>query len=51
MQIVSGPIGKEKVHFVGLEHKRIDEDMNSLLNYINTSEDDIYIKSVVSHLV
>ena len=50
MQIVSGPIGKEKVHYVGLPHKQIDEDMNSLLDYINTSEDDIYIKSAIAHL-
>ncbi|MEA1920189.1 MAG: DUF4172 domain-containing protein [Campylobacterota bacterium] len=50
MQIVSGPIGKEKVHFVGLPHKRIDEDINALLDYINTSEDDVYIKSAIAHL-
>lgn len=50
MQIVSGPIGKEKVHFVGLPHKRINEDMNFLLNYINTSRDNIYIKSAIAHL-
>lgn len=50
MQIVSGPIGKEKVHFVGLPHKKIDEDINSLLEYINGSDDDIYIKSAIAHL-
>ena len=31
MQIVSGVIGKEKVHFVALPAKRIDEDIDSLL--------------------
>jgi len=50
MQIVSGSIGKEKVHYIGLPHKRIEKDINSLLDYINTSEDDIYIKSAVAHL-
>lgn len=50
MQIVSGSIGKEKVHFVGLPHKKIDEDINSLLEYINGSHDDIYTKSAIAHL-
>lgn len=50
MQIVSGPIGKEKVHYVGLLSKRIDEDINLLLEYINNSQDDIYIKSAIAHL-
>ena len=49
MQIVSGPIGKEKVHYVGLPHKRISEDINALLKYIHTSDDDIYIKSAIAH--
>ncbi len=50
MQIVSDPIGKEKIHYVGLPHKKIDEDINSLLEYINGSHDDIYIKSAIAHL-
>lgn len=50
MQIVSGPIGKEKVHFVGLPYTKIDKDINSLLEYVNGSSDDIYIKSAIAHL-
>jgi Fic family protein len=50
MQIVSGVIGKEKVHFVALPAKRIDEDIDSLLGYINKNDDDIYIKSAIAHL-
>lgn len=50
MQVVSGPIGKEKVHYVGLPSRKISADVNSLLDYINTSDDDIYIKSAISHL-
>ena len=50
MQIVSGPIGKEKVHYVGLPHKQISEDINSLLKYVNNSDDDVYIKSAIAHL-
>jgi Fic family protein len=50
MQIVSGPIGKEKVHYVGLPFKKIDKDVNLLLEYIDKSQDDIYIKSAIAHL-
>jgi len=50
MQIVSGSIGKEKVHYLALPHKRISDDINSLLNFINTSKENIYIKSAVAHL-
>ncbi len=50
MQIVSGPIGKEKVHYVGLPYKKIGKDIDSLLIYINTDSDDIYIKSAIAHL-
>ncbi|QSZ42351.1 DUF4172 domain-containing protein [Sulfurimonas aquatica] len=50
MQIVSGPIGKEKVHYVGLPHGRISEDIKSFIEYINNSKDDMYIKSAVAHL-
>ena len=50
MQIVSGSIGKEKVHYVGLPHGRISEDINSFLEYVNNSKDDMYTKSAVAHL-
>ncbi len=50
MQIVSGSIGKEKVHYVALPYKKIPEDINSLLDFINISDENIYIKSAVAHL-
>lgn len=50
MQIVSGSIGKEKVHYVALPHKKISDDINALLDFINTSSENIYIKSAVAHL-
>ncbi len=50
MHIVSGAIGREKIHYVGLPHKRIKDDMDRLLAYINTSQEDPYIKSSISHL-
>lgn len=50
MQIVSGNIGKEKIHYIGLPYKKINEDINSLVEYINNSNDHIYIKSAIAHL-
>ena len=50
MQIVSGSIGKEKVHYVALPYKSISDDVNKLLDFINTSEENIYIKSALAHL-
>jgi len=50
MQIVSGSIGKEKIHYVGLPHKQIDADINALLSYINHAKDPVYIKSAIAHL-
>jgi len=50
MQVISGNIGKEKVHYVGLPHARIETDIEALLEYVNTSEDNFYIKSALAHL-
>jgi Fic family protein len=50
MQIVSGSIGKEKVHYVALPHKKILDDINRLLDFINKSDENIYIKSAIAHL-
>lgn len=37
MQIVSGPIGKEKVHFEALPRERLDEEMKLFLKWWNSS--------------
>ena len=37
MQIVSGPIGKEKVHFEALPRERLDEEMRLFLQWWNSS--------------
>ncbi len=33
-----------------MPHKKIDQDIDALLNYINICDDDIYIKSAIAHL-
>jgi Fic family protein len=37
MELVSGPIGREKVHFQAPEAKRLDADMRTFLDWFNAS--------------
>ncbi len=37
MEVVSGPIGKERVHFQAPEAKRLDADMRTFLNWFNAN--------------
>ncbi|MDY0402790.1 Fic family protein [Sulfurovum sp.] len=50
MSVVSGPIGKEKVHYIALPASRIDKDIDALLEYCNHSKDDPFVKSALAHL-
>jgi len=52
MQIVSGPIGKEKVHFEGLPGARLEEEMRLFLKWWNTSlgRMDGVLRAAAAHL-
>lgn len=51
MQIVSGPIGREKVHFEAPVAERIDSEMEKLFDWIeNEIEVDLVLKAAISHL-
>ena len=50
MQIVSGSIGKEKIHYVAMPHKEIDSSIQHLIEYINSSNENFIVKSAVAHL-
>ena len=51
MQIVSGPMGKEKVHFTAPEASRLDKEMNQFLSWFNTEESiENVLKSAIAHL-
>ena len=50
MQIVSGAIGKEIVHYVAMPHAQIQSSLEDLLEYVNRSTDNFVIKSAVAHL-
>jgi len=50
MQVVSGPMGKEKIHFEAPNHSEVQNEMNILLEWINNeSEIDLVIKSAIAH--
>lgn len=50
MQIVSGSIGKEKVHYVAIPQKQIEPSIKELIDYINSSSENFIVKSAVAHL-
>jgi Fic family protein len=51
MEVVSGPIGKEKVHFQAPEAKRLDGDMRTFLDWFNANADiDPVLKAGQAHL-
>jgi Fic family protein len=50
MQIVSGPIGKEKVHYVAIEPKKLVKEMSTFLDWINGNVNlDPVLKAAVAH--
>ena len=51
MQVVSGPIGKEKVHYEAPAAKRLPKEMTAFLNWLNKdTETDPVLKAGVAHL-
>jgi Fic family protein len=51
MQVVSGPIGKERTHFEPPHAPRVDKEMNSFLDWFNANSDiDMVMKAGLAHL-
>jgi len=51
MQVVSGPIGREKVHYQAPEAGRLDHEMKLFLEWFNAEQDiDPVLKSGIAHL-
>ena len=50
MEVVSGAIGHEKVHYKAVPVEKIDTDIENFLYYCNKSDENIYIKSAIAHL-
>jgi Fic family protein len=50
MQVISGPIGHEKVHFEAPGHDRLKGEMSAFLKWFNgESETDFVLKSALAH--
>lgn len=51
MQVVSGPAGKERVHFEAPPAPRLDEEMSAFLGWFNALDDtDLVLKAGLAHL-
>lgn len=51
MQVVSGPIGRERVHFEAPAATRVDKEMNAFLEWFNEGSDiDPVMKAGLAHL-
>jgi Fic family protein len=51
MQVVSGPYGRERVHYEAPAAPRVDEEMAAFLRWLNASDGtDLVIKSGIAHL-
>ena len=51
MQVVSGPIGRERVHYEAPAAKRVDREMSAFLKWFNDAETiDPVLKAAVAHL-
>lgn len=51
MQVVSGSVGKEKVHFQALDAELIETEMDQFLEWFNENDKlDLVIKAAIAHL-
>jgi Fic family protein len=51
MQIVSGPVGRETVHYVAPPHDAVENEMDALLKWVNTNEQHSpLVKAGIAHL-
>ena len=51
VQIVSGPMGREKVHYTAPEAERLESEMNRFIQWFNTDNSmEPVIKSAIAHL-
>ena len=50
MQVVSGALGKEKVHFQAPDSDLVEKEMCQFIDWFNKSEIDLVIKAAIAHL-
>jgi Fic family protein len=50
-QVVSGPVGRERVHYQAPAAKRLEKEMNAFLSWFNGDEGgDLVLKAAIAHL-
>lgn len=50
MQVVSGAMGKEKIHFQAPDSDLVEKEMTRFLNWFNDGKIDLVIKAAIAHL-
>src|SRR3546814_3237012 len=50
MQVVSGPIGRERVHYEATASERLDADMSRFLDWFETAAPEPVLKAGIAHL-
>lgn len=51
VDVVSGPMGREKIHFEAPSAERVDDEMNSFLKWVNEEHSlDLVLKAALAHL-
>ena len=51
MQVVSGPYGRERVHYEAPGARRVDKEMREFLRWFNASDGtDLVVKAGIAHL-
>lgn len=51
MQVVSGPVGRERVHFEAPAAEKLDGEMNAFLDWFNNdTSNDLVLKAGIAHL-
>jgi len=50
MQVVSGAMGKEKVHFQAPDSDLLEKEMSRFIDWFNNTEIDLVIKAAIAHL-
>lgn len=50
MEVISGAIGHEKVHYKAVPIEKLESDMEKFLSYCNETSENIYIKSAIAHI-
>lgn len=50
MQVVSGAMGNEKVHFQAPDTEKVDEEMARFIDWFNKTKMDLVIKAAIAHV-